>query len=181
VLIAGDGPRRGELEGLCDRLGLGGVVEFPRVWGADAVRELLEGADLFAMPSIVASDGDRDSMPVVVKEALAMEVPVVASDAVGIPEMVRPEWGVLVPPGDPRALAAAIAGLLALPQAERARMGAAGRIFVREHCDVDREAEKLSALIASSVGSENGHAETDRPARDGHHLDEVVQGEVGSQ
>src|SRR5207247_188578 len=50
----------------------------------DEVRELLESAHLLAMPCVVAEDGDRDSMPVVVKEALAMEVPVVASDEVGL-------------------------------------------------------------------------------------------------
>jgi colanic acid/amylovoran biosynthesis glycosyltransferase len=181
VLVGGDGPLRDELEALRDRLGLRDVVALPRAWGQQAVADLLEQADLFAMPCVIASDGDRDSMPVVVKEALAMEVPVVASDAVGVPEMVRPDWGVLVPPGDPGALAAAIAALLALPPVERARMGTAGRAFVSEHCNVDREAEKLSMLIASAAGLEDRNAEADRPAGDGRHLEEVVQNEVGSQ
>jgi pimeloyl-ACP methyl ester carboxylesterase len=60
------------------------------------------------MPCVVAADGDRDTMPVVVKEALAMEVPVVASDEVGLPEVVRGGWGRLVPPGDAAALADAL-------------------------------------------------------------------------
>jgi glycosyltransferase involved in cell wall biosynthesis len=101
------------------------------------------------MPSVVAADGDRDSMPVVVKEALAMEVPVVASDEVGLPEIVRPEFGRLVPPGDEAALAAALAELLALPTAERAAMGRAGRAFVKEHADSRAEAAKLSGLLAA--------------------------------
>jgi colanic acid/amylovoran biosynthesis glycosyltransferase len=147
IVIAGDGPLRGELEHQVARLGLEGAVELPRADGFEAVRELLEAADLMAMPCVIAADGDRDSMPVVVKEALAMEVPVVASDEVGLPELVRPEWGRLVPPGDAGALAAAIAELLELPAGERAAMGRAGRAFVLEHCDVGREAERLAGLI----------------------------------
>ncbi len=89
-------------------------------------------------------------MPVVVKEALAMEVPVVASDEVGLPEVVRPEWGRLVPPGDAAALAIAIDELLALPAAERAAMGRAGRAHVAEHCDAAREAARLAGWIAEA-------------------------------
>jgi glycosyltransferase involved in cell wall biosynthesis len=102
------------------------------------------------MTCVVASDGDRDSMPVVVKEALAMEVPVVASDEVGLPEIVREPWGRLVPPHDAEALAEAISALLALPVSERARAGEAGRAMVLRECDSDREAAKLLALIAGA-------------------------------
>jgi glycosyltransferase involved in cell wall biosynthesis len=90
-------------------------------------------------------------MPVVVKEALAMEVPVVASDEVGLPEVVRPEWGRLVPPGDADALARAIDELLALPAPERAAMGQAGREFVAAHCNVASETEKLAGWISEAV------------------------------
>ena len=77
-----------------------------------------------------------------------MEVPVVASDEVGLPEVVRPEWGRLVPPGDAGALAAAIAELLALPAEARSAMGRAGREHVMRACSLEREAAKLAALIA---------------------------------
>jgi glycosyltransferase involved in cell wall biosynthesis len=99
----------------------------------------------------VAADGDRDSMPVVVKEALAMEIPVVASDEVGLPELVRPEFGRLVRPGDANALATAIRELLALGPEERAAMGRAGREHVLAHCDVDRETRRLADLIESAA------------------------------
>jgi glycosyltransferase involved in cell wall biosynthesis len=147
VTIAGEGPLRGALEARVRELGLDGVVQLPGALVPAEVRELLERADLMAMPSVVARDGDRDSMPVVVKEALAMELPVVASDEVGLPELVRPAFGRLVPPGDPAALAAAIEELLALPAEERTAMGRAGRAHVLEHCDVDRETAKLDRLM----------------------------------
>jgi glycosyltransferase involved in cell wall biosynthesis len=86
-------------------------------------------------------------MPVVVKEALAMEVPVVGSDEVGMPEMVRDEWGRLVPPRDAEALAGAIAGLLALPPQERATMGRRGREFVVRNFSVRDEALKLIGVV----------------------------------
>ncbi|MEA2410208.1 MAG: hypothetical protein QOC77_769 [Thermoleophilaceae bacterium] len=145
--IAGDGPLGPEL-----RAQAGEGVEFAGARTPDEVRDLLERADLLAMPCVVAANGDRDSMPVVVKEALAMEVPVVASDEVGLPELVLPEWGRLVPPGASQALAGAIRDLLELPAEERAAMGRAGRAHVLEMANVRRETEKLAALIATASG-----------------------------
>jgi colanic acid/amylovoran biosynthesis glycosyltransferase len=151
VVIVGDGPLRGGLEALIASRDLGDRVEIVDAWGTGAVRELLEEADLLAMPSVIAADGDRDAMPVVVKEALAMEVPVVASDEVGLGELVRPEWGRLVPPADPEALAEAIDELLALPVERRAAMGAAGRRHVLAHCELAAETAKLARLIEATV------------------------------
>ena len=148
VRIVGGGPLRDELEQQRRDLDLEEVVELLGPREPDEVKDLLETADILAMPCVVASDGDRDTMPVVVKEALAMEVPVVASDEVGLPELVRPEWGRLVPPRNAEALAEAIAELLALPRDRRVDMGRAGRAWVLEHCNLNRETERLRRLIA---------------------------------
>ena len=154
ITIVGDGPLRGELEAEIERLGVGGVVELAGRREHDEVRELLEAAAVVAVPSVIAASGDRDSMPVVAKEALAMEVPVVASDEVGLPELIRPEFGRLVPPGDPPALAAALAELLALAPAERAAMGRAGRAHVEEHANVRVETARLSAMLERVAGGD---------------------------
>ncbi len=151
VVLVGDGPLRAELPAEVERLGLGDVVTLLGEQDPAAIRALLEDAAVLAMPCVVAADGDRDSMPVVVKEALAMEVPVVVSDAVGLPELARPAFARLVPPGDPAALAAALTELLGLPAAERAAMGRAGRAFVAEHADVRQETARLSALLAAAA------------------------------
>jgi glycosyltransferase involved in cell wall biosynthesis len=144
LVIVGDGPLRSELD-------LGGPVELTGPRTPDEIRELLEQSALVAVPSVEAADGDRDTMPVIAKEALAMEVPVVASDAFGLPELVRPEWGRLVPPGDVGALAAAIEELLALPVERRAEMGRAGREFVLRECNLQVETERLAGLIRSTL------------------------------
>lgn len=147
VVIVGAGPLADELKELSVELGVGHRVRLAGARPHTEVRELLDAADLLAMPCVIAADGDRDSMPVVVKEALAMEIPVVASDEVGLPEMVRAPWGRLAPPGDPEALAGAVEEMLALSVAERAEAGRAGREFVLERCNADREALRLSELI----------------------------------
>jgi glycosyltransferase involved in cell wall biosynthesis len=130
-------------------------VRFAGAVEPDAVRDLLEQADVLAMPCVVAADGDRDSMPVVVKEALALELPVVATDEVGLPELVAPPWGRLVPPHDPEALAAALDEMLACSAAERAAAGRAGRAHVIEHCNVDHETARLAALLGLEPTSQS--------------------------
>jgi glycosyltransferase involved in cell wall biosynthesis/GT2 family glycosyltransferase len=147
VLIIGDGPLREELEALIDATGMRHRITLRGSAPHDATLESMERADLLAMPCIVAADGDRDAMPVVVKEALAYGVPVVGTDEVGLPEVVKKDWGRLVPPGDAGALAAAIKELLALAPAIRERMGASGREFVIREFDQRRQAQRLLSHI----------------------------------
>ncbi len=150
VVVVGEGPLRPQLESAVAEHGLEGTLELAGALPPERVRALLESADVLAVPSVIAADGDRDSMPVVVFEALAMEVPVVASDLVGLPEHVHPEWGRLVPPGDPDALANALAEVLALPPGERAAMGAAARRWAEEHCNGRVEAARLAGYVAGA-------------------------------
>lgn len=150
VVIVGDGPLRGDLERQASERGVSTTVRFVGARPPDEARDLLEHADVLVMPCVVAADGDRDTMPVVVKEALAMEVLVAASDEVGLPEVVRPEWGRLCPPGDATALADALDDLLTLGPDERRRMGKRGRAFVRAECSLSLETAKLAALIRAA-------------------------------
>lgn len=144
LTIIGEGGLRGDLEEAVSRLGLAGRVSLPGAMAPEAVREALEAADALVMPAVVAANGDRDSMPVVVKEAMAMEIPVIASDEVGLPELVDDEVGRLVPPRDARALAGAIAEVLALEPEQRRALGAAGRERVIERADLRRETARLA-------------------------------------
>jgi glycosyltransferase involved in cell wall biosynthesis len=148
--IVGDGPLRAPLEAQAARCG--GRVELVGSRAPAEVRAELERADVLAMPCVVARNGDRDSMPVVVKEAMAMELLVVASDEVGLPECVLAPWGFLAPPGDADALAARLRAALALEPEERRRAGAAARSWVRANTDVDGETARMAAVIAALRG-----------------------------
>lgn len=147
TIIVGTGPLDGEFQRMIEELSLNGHVELLGSRTPDEIRDLLEDAEVFVMPCVVARDGDRDSMPVVVKEAMAMEIPVIATDEVGLPELVNSACGVLIQPSNPVALAEAIEGLLSLPLSQRADIGRAGRTRVIAAADVDRETKKLIGLI----------------------------------
>jgi glycosyltransferase involved in cell wall biosynthesis len=145
VRIVGDGPLRGELVARIEASGA--PVELLGSLPPAQVRQALEEADVLAMPCVVARDGDRDSMPVVVKEAMAMQLLVVASDEVGLPECVLAPWGFLAAPGNPRALAQALRRALALGPQERSRAGDQARAWVKRHADVDSQTARMSAVI----------------------------------
>jgi colanic acid/amylovoran biosynthesis glycosyltransferase len=147
LVIVGDGPLREELHAQASELGLDGVVEWRGARDAAGVRDELERADVVAISAVFVADGDRDVLPLIAGEALAMEVPVVASDMVGLPEVVMPPWGRLVPPGDARALADGLADVLSLPTVERIGMGRTGRDFVVRTRDLRAAAEHLVDLI----------------------------------
>ena len=119
-VVVGDGPLREEVFGLAEGLGIRDRVLFLG-FRPDA-QALIKMMDVVAVPSV------SEGTPLVVLEAMASGVPVVASAVGGIPDQIRHgREGILVPPGDPRALGDALLGMLREP--ERARsMGEAGRL-----------------------------------------------------
>lgn len=133
LLVVGDGPLRDDLRGLAERLGVADRVVFA---GYQANPERLLGVmDVFALTS--RSEG----MPLVVLEAWAAGVPVVASAVGGLPEMIDSgRTGLLFPSGDEPALAAAVADLLR-DSYRAAQMGAAGRERVEAEYGLARMAE----------------------------------------
>lgn len=117
--IIGSGASRAELEGLVAELGLGDSVRLLGALEHDEALARIAGAKVFALPCRIAEDGDRDSMPVVIKEAMVRAVPVVGTDVVAVPEMLDQGCGVLVPPEDPEALAEALLSVLKDPETAR--------------------------------------------------------------
>jgi len=125
VLIAGDGDLRGELEALA-RAAPGRVL-FAGELDRDGIARALQAADIVAIPSVVDRAGNVDGLPNTLLEALASGRTVVASRVGGIPEILEDGVnGLLVAPGDPKALAAALERLAADPEARR-RLGAEAR------------------------------------------------------
>ena len=130
--VVGDGPMRGELEQRIRECGLGDVLHLAGAKPEAVVADMMGEASLFVLPSIIAADGQMEGIPVVLMEALASGKAVVSTAISGIPELVENGVnGLLVPPGDAEALAAAMRALLEDP--DRAReMGRRGRSKVRD-------------------------------------------------
>ena len=124
LVLAGDGPERPGLESLARRLGLGGRARFVGPQPRQTVFELLRAADAALLPS------GWENFPHAVVEALAVGTPVLATRVGGVPEVVADgENGLLVPPGDPVALADAIRRFFADGALrERLRAVAAGSV-----------------------------------------------------
>jgi glycosyltransferase involved in cell wall biosynthesis len=137
--IVGDGPDRSRLEAQRDALGLGERVEMlgeRRDVGAQLI-----AADAFVLPS------DSEGLPYSILEAMAMGLPVVASDVGGIPEeVVDGTTGILVPKGDHHALARALRQLHTHGDEAR-RMGIAGHARARERFSRQMMVERYDAIL----------------------------------
>jgi colanic acid/amylovoran biosynthesis glycosyltransferase len=147
--IVGDGPLRGQLEGAAARLGID--ARFRGALPQEEVLELMRRAAVFCLPSVVAADGDRDGLPTSVLEAMALGLPVVTTAVNGLAEAVLHErTGLVVPQGDPSALAGAIERLLSDPVLA-ARLAVGGRRRVERHFSLERSATLLRSLFPEAA------------------------------
>lgn len=138
LVLVGDGPLRAQLAARIEAAGLGEVAFLagPR----SDVAPVMRSFSLFALPSIA------EGTPVTLLEAMASSLPVVASRVGGIPDLVQDgATGTLAPPGDPEALAAALAAYVR-DGALAARHGAAGRVRVEQRYSIDAMLSSYLAL-----------------------------------
>lgn len=151
--LIGGGSEEGTLRAQVHALGLGSRVRFEGPLPQRDVMQALREATVFAAPCLVAPDGDRDGLPTVLLEAMALGAPCVATALVGIPELVRHEvTGLLVPPQDVDALADALQRLLASP-GERDTLARHARALVEREFDVARNAAQLRALFGAAASA----------------------------
>jgi glycosyltransferase involved in cell wall biosynthesis len=146
--IVGDGPLYQALEEGIGELGLTGTVD---LWGKATHKQVIEmyrQATVFALPCVIGKDGDRDGIPNVLVEAMYMGTAVVSTPISGIPELISEGInGLLVPPQDSAALAAAMSRLLDDPVL-RDRLVAAGQQTVRERFDMAHNSANLLHLLS---------------------------------
>jgi glycosyltransferase involved in cell wall biosynthesis len=144
LVHAGGGPLNGRLQRLAKTLGIAARVEWR---GARTQVELLaeyRAADLFALASRVARDGDRDGLPNVLAEAQSQGLACVATRVSGIPELIEDgRTGLLVAPESPAEFARALEALIADP-ARRRSFGEAGRQRVTEKFGLDANIARLA-------------------------------------
>ena len=145
LTLAGDGPDRPLLEERAAELGITDRVRFLGYQSQSQVRELLRQTDAFVMASFA------EGVPVVLMEAMAAGVPVVATRIAGIPELVEDgACGFLVAPGNPQALANQISMLLD-DAALRNRFALAGRDKVKREFNLATESRRLCQILTGAL------------------------------
>jgi glycosyltransferase involved in cell wall biosynthesis len=145
--IYGDGDDRAQVEALIREMGLEDQV---KIFGTVAQPEVIaayEKSGVFVLASKETKSGDRDGIPNSMAEAMAMELPVVATNVSGIPELLEDgQTGLLVEPNSPLQLAEAIARLYQNPGLGK-RLGRAARENVSVKFDCDRCIDRCEQLL----------------------------------
>jgi colanic acid/amylovoran biosynthesis glycosyltransferase len=149
--IVGDGVDGASLRDRIERLDLGSLVQLEGPRPHANLIGLFREAAVFVAPCIVAADGDRDGLPTVLLEAIALGTPCVSTAVTGIPELVHDgETGLCVPPRDPEALADALERMLADPDLG-ARLATRARARVEQAFDIRRNAARLRDVFAAAT------------------------------
>ena len=138
--------------GLADTVTLEGPRPQPDVVAA------MRRAAVLACPCVVGRDGNRDGLPTVLLEAMALGTPCVASDVTGIPELLHDgETGLVAAAGDPLALADALQRVLGDADLRR-RLSANGRARIERDFDIHRNAAELRAIFARAIETRRADA-----------------------
>ena len=148
--VVGDGPLFADLQSKIRALSLGDIVTLEGALPQSEVRRLAAESDLFVLACVVAADGDRDGIPVALAEAMAVGLPVVSTDVVGVSELVQSGTGVLAEPGDASSLADAIESVL---NGDMEMMGIAGRDVVVAQFDLRAGVARLLELFQETQRS----------------------------
>jgi colanic acid/amylovoran biosynthesis glycosyltransferase len=156
--IVGDGPLRSELERLIEQLGITTRVRLAGWKNHGETIAMMEASHVLLAPSVTASDGDEEGIPNVIKEAMAMGLPVISTLHAGIPELVTDgESGFLVPERGDDVLAERIIYLYDHPDIWP-RISHAARRKVETRFDIGRLSKDLVALYATSIKQQYDHA-----------------------
>lgn len=149
--LIGDGDQKERLEQLIAARGIGAHVCMLGPRDQAEVRAYMSRAALMIQPCLVGDDGNRDALPTVLIESLAMGLPSVSTPVTGIPEILdQGRCGVMVPENDVQATADAIESLLA-DSARRARIAADGRRHAEEVFDAEKTSRILSAWFDEAL------------------------------
>ena len=149
--LVGDGPLRPQLQKQIEDLGLTDRVQLAGVRPLTEVSAFLKGAAVLVAPSIISEGGDRDGLPTILVEGMALGTPCISTQVVGIPELIRDhETGLCVAPNDAKVLADAIAEMLGNPTMARLLADNA-RALIESKYDVHRNTARLRDLFAQSI------------------------------
>ncbi|MDB2246502.1 glycosyltransferase family 4 protein [Halorubrum ezzemoulense] len=153
--IIGTGNQREQLRKQVKKYGIGDSVNFLGHVTDERLRQELSEACVFVLPCIIAENGDRDAMPVALKEAMASETVCVSTTVSAIPELITDgENGRLVPPKEPEMLAEALKQLLRNPKI-RQDLAQNGRDTVHKKFKIRNSVDRLEDVFSSVMSAEN--------------------------
>jgi colanic acid/amylovoran biosynthesis glycosyltransferase len=141
VHFVGDGPDRHYLENTVQKNNLQPYVTFAGAINQDRILQFYRQADAFVLASFA------EGVPVVLMEAMAMQIPCVTTQITGIPELIHPGEGILVAPSDVAGLTQAIAKLIDDPEFSR-KMGLAARASVMQHYHLQTNTQRLANIFS---------------------------------
>ena len=154
--IIGGGPLEDTLKTRIRDYGLQPKIELLGPRPQNEVMAHLQEAAAFAAPCVVGSDGNRDGLPTVLLEAMALGVPCISTDVTGIPEVIKHnESGIIVPQKNAHALSLALERLLNQPQ-ERTRLAQQARRLIESAFDIKHNSVALRSVFdAAGAGTFN--------------------------
>jgi len=159
--IVGTGEREEFLRERVREHGIEDYVEFLGHVSDERLDAELHEAELFVLPCVIASDGDRDVAPVALKEAMATRTACVSTSISAIPELITDGYdGILVEPNDSEALIDAMASLLDNPS-RRKEIAANGRKTIENKFDISQAVDQLVDVFQSCIESHAGHSMVD--------------------
>jgi colanic acid/amylovoran biosynthesis glycosyltransferase len=141
LVLVGDGELRPEIEARIAQAGLAEQITITGWASSETVRQHLLAARAMVLPSFA------EGLPVVIMEALALGRPVISTTIAGIPELVQPDCGWLVPPSSVEALVAAIQTAVYMPVQELQEMGKIGALRVAQQHNASLEGQQLATLF----------------------------------
>lgn len=151
--LVGGGPLYEDLAAQIEALNIGDIVTMAGPMPQPDIIRLMQESDMVVAPCVVSDDGDRDGLPTVLLEAMALGTPVVSTQVAGIPELVIDgETGLCVPSENPQALADAMTRLLDDHNACRT-FSRNGRALIEREYDEERNAAQLRQIFNQAVGS----------------------------
>ncbi|MFN0087654.1 MAG: glycosyltransferase family 4 protein [Blastocatellia bacterium] len=163
-IVGGGGPELGHVNSAIEAAGLEDLVRLDPPVTQEELRNVYAQAAIFVLPCQIAENGDRDGIPNVLVEAMAMGLPVVSTNVSGIPELIDHDVnGWLAPQKDPDALADALALLLKQP-ALRHRLGLAAREKVCRAFDSEEKIAPLHRLFERCLAEADSRAPLRAPS-----------------
>ncbi|MEB3295788.1 MAG: glycosyltransferase [Synechococcales bacterium] len=152
-VIVGYGEMRSQLEAMIHDLNLSDTVTLSGKKTQDELVELYHQSSLFVLPCLVTDDGDRDGIPNVLLEAMAMKLPVVSTNISGISELVEDQFnGFLIPEKDAAALTEALSLLLNNPDL-RQEFGIRGRQKVLQQFNLEKNVAEIREQLVLAVST----------------------------